>query len=81
MVCNKALERALFVLGLVERAKNRNKTKNIYIYCYLFVIRLRATATSPTTVTTHRKYMRIWAKSLIVLYANENSVLCIYFSI
>lgn len=81
MVCNKALERALFVLGLVERAKNRNKTKN-HIHILLFICNtLRATATSPTTVTIHRKYMRIWAKSLIVLYANENSVLCIYFSI
>lgn len=36
MVCNKALERALFVLGLVERAKNRNKTKN-HIHILLFI--------------------------------------------
>lgn len=89
MVCNKALEQALFVLGLELNALKIEIKQKSYIHIMLFIcntIKSNSNINSNNNNynTIHRKCMRRkWAKSFIVLYAsyNKNSVLCIYFSI
>lgn len=75
MVCNKALEQALFVLGLELNALKIEIKQKSYIHIMLFIcntIKSNSNITNNNNNnynTIHRKCMRIWAKSFIVLYA------------
>lgn len=76
MVCNKALEQALFVLGLELNALKIEIKQKSYIHLMLFIcntIKSNSNINSNSNNnynTIHRKCMRRkWAKSFIVLYA------------
>lgn len=73
MVCNKALEQALFVLGLELNALKIEIKQKSYIHIMLFIcntLKSNSNITNNNNYNTiHRKCMRIWAKSFIVLYA------------
>lgn len=78
MVCNKALEQALFALGLELNAlKIEIKQKQNIMLFICNTIKSNSNITNNNNNnynTIHRKCMRIWAKSYIVLYARTRIV-------